>query len=109
MRTDELDTFVMDFVAHRRTRRTKIPLAQTNGYAHPAIIPALAPVVAHALSRFGPPANKRALDHLVNQVITSAMYMPPVRDSVQSAEITPWGRVAFLKAVVELLIRISTD
>jgi len=72
------------------------------------IIPALAPVVARELARFGPPSNQKALNHLINQVIASAMELPPVSESIQTAEIKPWGRVALLQAVVELLIRIST-
>jgi len=71
------------------------------------IIPALAPVVAQALSSFGIPASPKDMDHLVNQVIASAMNLPPVSECVQTAELGPWGRVALLQAVIELLIRIS--
>ena len=72
------------------------------------IVPALAPVVAQVLARFGPPTSQKALDHLINQVIASAMELPLVSESIQTSEIKPWGRVALLQAVIELLIRIST-
>ena len=77
--------------------------------AHNDIIPALAPIVAQALSRFGPPTNPKAMGHLVNHVIAGAMNIPLVSESIQTAEIKPWGRVALLQAVIELLIRISTQ
>jgi len=167
---DELETFVLDFLAYRREQRMKmqpqlnhtpkfiehkqessdptvrreagyIPPTMGMGWPHykgtvnnqrrtsraPAncanqdashtlhisasqndIIPALAPVVAQVLSRFGPPTNPKSLDHLINQVVASAMTLPPVNESVKTAEITPWGKVALLQAVIELLIRIST-
>jgi len=72
------------------------------------IIPALAPIVAQVLTRFGPPTSPKALDHLINQVIASAIKLPPVSESMQTAEIKPWGRVALLQTVIELLIRVST-
>jgi len=165
MAMDELETFVLDFLAYRREQRMKERPPQSRlhvpkrieytpevapelerispsigrgwphykGTAHSTrrvqqhvqhgmvhqdappvsssqsdIIPALAPVVAQALARFGPPTSQKTLDHLVNQVIASAMELPPVCESMQTAELRPWGRVALLQAVVELLIRIST-
>ncbi|MCL2405820.1 MAG: hypothetical protein FWC92_09800 [Defluviitaleaceae bacterium] len=72
------------------------------------IIPVLAPVVAKVLSRFGAPTTQQALDNLINHVIASAIELPPVSESIQTAEIKPWGRVALLQAVIELMIRIST-
>ena len=164
---DELESFVLDFLAYRREQRIKKPVAHTpkrienkpdtvshstqaspishsigkgwphykiagKGHvftnqetraasksrdygqaspisaSHNDIIPALAPIVAQELSRFGPPTSPKALDHLINQIIASAMTLPPVSESIQTAEIKPWGRVALLQAVVELLIRIST-
>ena len=164
---DELESFVLDFLAYRREQRVKKPVPHTSrrieykpepapfpattapmphsigkGWPHykitkssnlhagpnmreagagqnhtPAIpsftghndiIPTLAPIVAQELSRFGPPTTQKALDHLVNQIIASAMALPFVNESMQTAEIKPWGRVALLQAVVELLIRVST-
>ena len=143
---DELESFVLDFLAYRREQRAKRPLphsqpmgieCKADTVPHPAapiphsigkgwphyrndkqntqistiyndIIPTLAPIVAQELSRFGPPISPKALNHLINQIIASAMALPPVSESIQSAEIKPWGRVALLQAVVELLIRIST-
>ncbi|MCL2377800.1 MAG: hypothetical protein FWC77_01600 [Defluviitaleaceae bacterium] len=181
MGMDELETFVLDFLAYRREQRMKTQPAQNHvpkrielkdispvqvawdgeqaadtgstpvnpqkaGYIPPTIgrgwphyrggnpkhsrnprhhgqdpgrpvfmpasqndvIPALAPIVAQVLTRFGPPTNPNALDHLINQVIAGAIELPPVSESIQTAEIKPWGRVALLQAVIELLIRIST-
>ena len=148
---DELESFVLDFLAYRREQRVKKPVPHTpkrieykpepapcpahdapiphsigkgwphyriaksgNPHAGPTptghndVIPTLAPIVAKELSRFGPPTSQKALDHLVNQIIASAMTLPFVNESMQTAEIKPWGRVALLQAVVELLIRVST-
>jgi len=98
----------------RRASRSTLATSQAPAQSPPTtthndIIPALAPVVAKALTRFGPPTSQKALDHLINQVIASAIEMPPVNESIQTAEIKPWGRVALLQAVVELLIRISLN
>ena len=68
------------------------------------IIPTLAPIVTDAISRYGSPTSPKSLEHLVHQVIASAMTLPPVSESISTAELAPWGRVSLLQAVVELLI-----
>lgn len=153
---DDLETFVLDFLAYRRERRLNTPPQPTHsppklleynpapaepppkaanipysigkGWPHykamakgyqthaepppePAIpasqsdiIPTLAPIVTQNLQHFGSPASPKALEHLVCQVIASAMAVPLISESIHTAEITPWGRVPLLQAVVELLI-----
>jgi len=157
---DDLEAFVLDFLAYRRERRMNIPkpppkLIEYNpeptlppappkashiphsigkGWPHyksmptsyqadpPAtepvistspsdIIPTLAPIVTNNLNHFGSPKSPKALEHLVCQVIANAMTIPLISDSIHTAEITPWGRVPLLQAVIELLIllQISED
>ena len=154
---DELEAFVLDFLAYRREQRAKaspspkivpastrllehkpeantppkphhIPHSIGRGWPYykdmagkppisPSpkpyntstsiqndIIPTLSPIVTDNLNHFGSPDNPKALDHLVHQVIASAMTLPQVNESIRTAELTPWGRVPLLQAVVELLI-----
>jgi len=68
------------------------------------IIPTLTPLVAQAINRFGQPTNAATMNHLVNQVIASAMAIPQISESIHTAESTPWGRLPLLQAVVELMI-----
>ena len=68
------------------------------------LIPTLAPIVTKTLNHFGSPANPKALEHLIYQVIASAMTIPLISESMSTAEITPWGRIPLLQAVIELLI-----
>jgi len=153
MGIDDLEAFVLDFLAYRRERRMNISpqpqvsqqmlieykpepakhhtalrvphtigkgwphyKAMAEGHQHEApaaepiatspndIIPTLAPIVAKNLNHFGSPSSPKALDHLVCQVISSAMSIPLISESIHTAEITPWGRVPLLQAVIELLI-----
>ena len=154
MDMDDLEAFVLDFLAYRRERRASIPSQPIytppklieyrpapepptpaphipysigKGWPHyktatkghqaepPApepvistnqsdIIPTLAPLVTQHLRQFGSPANPKALEHLVCQVVASAMTIPLISESIHTAEITPWGRVPLLQAVIELLI-----
>jgi len=68
------------------------------------IIPTLTPIINQTICNFGYPTTPKALDHLVYQVIASAMTNPLINSSINTAEITPWGRVPLLQAVIELLI-----
>jgi len=71
------------------------------------IIPTLSPIVTQAISHFGSPTNPKALNHLIYQVIATAMTIPLISESINTTEITPWGRVPLLQAVVELLIMLQ--
>ena len=156
MDIDDLEAFVLDFLAYRRERRATtlpkpghsppklieykpeqaepptlpqahhIPHSIGKGWPHyktvardiqplpppepvistsqSDIIPTLTPIVSDALNRFGEPQTPKALEHLVCQVIANAMAIPLISESMNTAEITSWGRVPLLQAVVELLI-----
>jgi len=71
---------------------------------HSDIIPTLTPMVTDAIIKFGNPTTPKALNHLVCQVIATAMANPLINESINSQEIAPWGRVPLLHAVIELLI-----
>ena len=152
---DELEAFVLDFLAYRRERKmrqspiyvpatlteieeptpatstpqpteSQIPHSIGKGWPHYKdmalnqdvqphpepqiiesmndIIPTLSPIVADTLKRFGPPQCSKSLDHIIHQVIASAMALPPVNESMRTAELTHWGRVHLLQTVIELLI-----
>jgi len=149
---DDLEAFVLDFLAYRREIREKtstylpsapkhveyheaestplpaptysIPHSIGKGWPHYKrygsftepepitpqndIIPTLSPIVNQALSRFGSPTNPKALNHLTCQEIANAMTIPQISESINTAEITPWGKIPLLQAVIELLIRLHS-
>jgi hypothetical protein len=69
------------------------------------IIRLLEPIVREMLARFGRPDTASAMAHLNHQVLAQAMAVPLVGESMRAEEARPWGRVALLQAVVELLLR----
>jgi len=68
------------------------------------IILTLSPLVVDALNHFGVPKCQKSINHLINHVIASVMSLPQASECIQTAELSPWGRIHLLKAVIELLI-----
>jgi len=152
---DDIEAFLLDFIAYRRELRERrvaasyLPSAQkhidyhevreinetlTDSIPYPIgkgwphyknfakeyrkcpepvppqneIIATLTPIVNQTLNHFGSPSNSKAINHLVCQVIATAMSIPQISESITASEIVPWGRVPLLQAVVELLIVYGT-
>jgi len=74
------------------------------------ILPTLMPIVSDMLETFGTPESKKALVHLVNQVIAKAITIPIISEIMNTSEtMTQWGRAQLLQTVVELSILITVN
>jgi len=74
------------------------------------ILPTLMPIVSDMLETFGAPESKKALVHLVNQVIAKAITIPTISEIMNTAEtMTQWGRAQLLQTVVELSILVTIN
>ena len=74
------------------------------------ILPTLMPIVSDMLETFGAPESKKALVHLVNQVIAKAITIPTISEIMNTSEtMMQWGRAQLLQTVVELSILITIN